>query len=51
MNTENTVEPITETADETSFRGEATYCPEDNKLRLYVGRVPRDEYLKVRADG
>lgn len=30
---------------------EATYCPEDNKLRLYVGRVPRDEYLKLRADG
>ncbi len=29
----------------------ATYCPEDNKLRLYVGRVPRDEYLKLRADG
>lgn len=30
---------------------QATYCPEDNKLRLYVGRVPRDEYLKLRADG
>ncbi len=30
---------------------EATYCPEDNKLRLYVGRVPRDEYLKLRAEG
>lgn len=29
----------------------ATYCPEDNKLRLYVGRVPRDEYLKLRAAG
>lgn len=29
----------------------ATYCPEDNKLRLYVGRVPREEYLKLRADG
>ena len=27
----------------------ATYCPEDNKLRLYVGRVPRDEYLELRA--
>lgn len=24
---------------------------EDSKLRLYVGRVPRDEYLKLRADG
>lgn len=29
----------------------ATYCPEDNKLRLYVGRVPRDEYEKLRAQG
>jgi hypothetical protein len=30
---------------------EATYCCEDDKLRLYVGRVPRDEYLKLRAEG
>ncbi len=29
----------------------ATYSPEDNKLRLYVGRVPRDEYLKLKAEG
>lgn len=29
----------------------ATYSPEDNKLRLYVGRVPREEFLKLRADG
>ena len=29
----------------------ATYCPEDNKLRLYVGRVPRDEYETLRAQG
>jgi hypothetical protein len=29
----------------------ATYCPEDNKLRLYVGRVPRDEYLALKAEG
>lgn len=29
----------------------ATYCPEDNKLRLYVGRVPRDEYLKLKSEG
>jgi hypothetical protein len=36
---------------ETEYTGEATYCPEDNKLRLYVGRVPRDEYLKLRAEG
>lgn len=30
---------------------EATYCPEDDKLRLYVGRVPRDEYEYLRAEG
>lgn len=29
----------------------ATYCPEDDKLRLYVGRVPREEYLALKADG
>lgn len=29
----------------------STYCPEDNKLRLYVGRVPRDEYEKLRDAG
>jgi hypothetical protein len=29
----------------------ATYCPEDNKLRLYVGRVPRDEYDALIAEG
>lgn len=29
----------------------ATYCPEDNKLRLYVGRVPRPEYETLRAEG
>ncbi len=31
--------------------GTATYSPEDNKLRLYVGRVPRNEYLALRNDG
>lgn len=30
---------------------QATYSPEDNKLRLYVGRVPREEFLKLRAAG
>lgn len=30
---------------------QATYCPEDDKLRLYVGRVPRDEYEALRAEG
>lgn len=29
----------------------ATYCPEDDKLRLYVGRVPPDEYEALRAEG
>lgn len=28
-----------------------SYSPEDNKIRLYVGRVPRDEYEKLRAAG
>lgn len=31
--------------------GRATYSPEDNKLRLYIGRVPREEYERLRADG
>jgi hypothetical protein len=31
--------------------GEATYCPEDNKLRLYVGRVPTVAFLKLREEG
>lgn len=30
---------------------QATYSPEDNKLRLYVGRVPRAEYEALRAQG
>lgn len=30
---------------------ESTYCPEDDKIRLYVGRVPREEFLKLRAEG
>ncbi len=30
---------------------EATYCPEDDKIRLYVGRVPREEYLALRDAG
>lgn len=29
----------------------ATYCPEDDKLRLYVGRVPREEYLALKREG
>lgn len=31
--------------------GSATYCPEDNKIRLYVGRIPRDEYERLRSEG
>lgn len=29
----------------------ATYCPEDDTLRLFVGRVPRDQYDALRAAG
>lgn len=36
---------------ENQFQGSATYSPEDNKLRLYIGRVPREEYLKLRSEG
>lgn len=46
----HTTETTTEGA-APEFRGSATYCPEDNKLRLYVGRVPREDYLKLRAAG
>lgn len=35
----------------TITKGSATYSPEDNKLRLYVGRVSREEFEKLRADG
>ncbi len=28
---------------------EATYCPEDNKLRLYIGRVDRETYDRLRS--
>lgn len=44
----------TTTTDETADdfgTNRATYCPEDNKLRLYVGRVPPEEFLKLRAEG
>ena len=39
--------------DETLYseENEATYCPEDNKLRLYVGHVPKPEYLALRSEG
>lgn len=34
-----------------TIENRATYCPEDNRIRLYVGRVPRDEYEKLREEG
>ena len=30
---------------------QATYCPEDNKIRLYIGYIPREEFLFLRAQG
>lgn len=30
---------------------QATYCPEDDKLRLYVGRVPKEDYLALKNEG
>lgn len=30
---------------------QATYSPEDNKLRLYTGWLSREEYLQLRAQG
>jgi hypothetical protein len=29
----------------------ATYCPESNLIHLYIGRVPRDEYLALKEEG
>lgn len=43
------IEPATDTDNEPT--GRATYSPEDNKLRLYIGRVPRPEYEKLKAEG
>lgn len=48
MNTETNTGPQSV---DTETTNRATYCPEDNKLRLYVGRVPNHEYLALRADG
>jgi len=50
MNTQNET-ASNETAPAPEATGRASYCPEDNKLRLYVGRVPRDEYEQLRAEG
>ena len=49
MSTTTTTAPALDSA--ASFSDYATYCPEDNKLRLYVGRVPRADYLQLRAAG
>ena len=46
MNTEDTTPE--ETEDTTGY---ATYCPEDDKIRLYAVRVPKDEYLALRKQG
>jgi len=40
-----------ETSDLYNESNRATYSPEDNKLRLYVGRVPHPEYEALRAQG
>ena len=40
-----------ETPETPEQQGTATYCPEDDKIRLYIGRVPRDEYERLRAAG
>lgn len=45
------METTTNNTHENEFTGSATYCPEDNKLRLYIGRVPRPEFEKLRAEG
>lgn len=47
---DNTTNEPSET-EPNEFQGTATYCPEDNKLRLYVGRVPRPDYDRLRAAG
>ena len=36
---------------ENAMSYQATYCPEDNKIRLYTGRVPRELYEDFRAAG
>lgn len=51
MRTDNTTSTFTRANLQPCENYEATYCPEDDKLRLYVGRVPRDEYNFLRAEG
>lgn len=51
MNPENEDGPEPEADPRFNDTNRATYCPEDNKLRLYVGRVPRAEYEALRAEG
>lgn len=33
------------------MKSTVTYSPEDNKIRLYVGRVPKPDYERLRAAG
>lgn len=51
MRTSNTTSTFTRADLQACENYEATYCPEDDKVRLYVGRVPRDEYNFLRAEG
>lgn len=51
MRTSNTTSTFTRADLQPCDSYEATYCPEDDKLRLYVGRVPREEYNFLRAEG
>lgn len=41
----------TEEPEEKEYAGTCSYCPEDNKIRLFVGRVPREDYLRLKAAG
>ncbi len=50
-NTDTHATEPTNAAELSSFDVYATYCPEDNKLRLYCGRVSRSEYEALRAEG
>jgi len=45
------MQDIITTEAETEYTGTASYSPEDNKLRLYVGRVSREEYLSLKEEG
>lgn len=46
-----TTKTLSQLIEENGTEGRSSYCPEDNKIRLYVGRVPREEYDALRAEG